>query len=169
MTQLADQMAQLRPAPSRALVSVLNAAGGLDVRGGRKGFSALLGPVDAQLALSVFSLLPWLCAHFRYSMHSSLAALSILVRPRSASLGLAHHGRAGRRCCITGRAVMHACVCWHVCCMQSVRSLRPLSLEPEMIVGDEISAASSAAVCAPCSPLSLFSLGWARAVKQQTQ
>lgn len=98
MTQLADQMAQLRPAPSRALVSVLNAAGGLDVRGGRKGFSALLGPVDAQLALSVFSLLPWLCAHFRYSMHSSLAALSILVRPRSAFLGLAPPACLPRSC-----------------------------------------------------------------------
>ena len=79
MTQLVDQMAQLRPSPPRKSVSVLNAAGGVDMRGGRKGLSALLGPVEAQLALSLFSLLPWLCAHFRYSVHSRLASLCILV------------------------------------------------------------------------------------------
>ena len=81
MTQLADQMAQLRPSPPRRDVSVLNAAGGVDMRGGKHGLSALLGPVEAQLALSLFSLLPWLCANFRYSVHTSLASLCILVRP----------------------------------------------------------------------------------------
>lgn len=90
MTQLVDQMAQLRPLASRASVSVLNAAGGSDLRGGRKGLSALLGPVEAQLALSLFSLLPWLCAHFRYSLHTNLASLCILVRLRRAGKHTLH-------------------------------------------------------------------------------
>lgn len=80
MTQLVDQIAQLRPAPPRHSVSLLNAAGGVDMRGGRQGLSALLGPVEAQLAISLFSLLPWLCAHFRFSVHTRLASLCILVR-----------------------------------------------------------------------------------------
>ncbi len=45
----------------------------------QEGLSAVLGDVRSQLALSLSSLLPWLCVHFRGSPHSSLAAVCIAV------------------------------------------------------------------------------------------
>lgn len=37
--------------------------------------------VQAQLALCIMAQLPWLCRHFRFSVHSGLASVSTLVSP----------------------------------------------------------------------------------------
>lgn len=78
MTQVAQQLAAAREAPQSALVAAWARPG----RSSGGGLAALLGDVDAQLALSLAALLPWLSLHFRHSPHTPLAALCILVRGR---------------------------------------------------------------------------------------
>lgn len=46
----------------------------------QEGLSSVLGDVYAQMALSIFALLPWLCLHFRHCPQSPLAAVCIAVR-----------------------------------------------------------------------------------------
>lgn len=50
----------------------------------QEGISAVLGDVRAQMAFSLSALLPWLCAHFRGSHHSPMAAVCIAVLALSA-------------------------------------------------------------------------------------
>ena len=79
MAQLAHQIAQASPPAPGGLWGVYSPGpGGLGDT--PEGLTPVLGDPTAQLALSLFSLLPWLCANFRYSPQSSVAALCLLVR-----------------------------------------------------------------------------------------
>ena len=84
MAQLAHQIAQASaPAPGGLWGVYCPGSGGLgDTLGG---LTPVLGDPAAQLALSLFSLLPWLCANFRYSPQANVAALCLMVM-RSSSL-----------------------------------------------------------------------------------
>ena len=84
MTQLAEQIASSRPPFSTqarsqyiSSVSILEETQG---QGGTyKGLAALFGdPID-QLALSIFSLLPWLCLHFQHTPFTPVAQACIKV------------------------------------------------------------------------------------------
>ena len=79
MAQLAHQIAQASESAPDGLWAVHQPGSGPPA-GSLEGLAPVLGAPTAQLALSLLSLLPWLCAHFRYSPHASVAALCLLVR-----------------------------------------------------------------------------------------
>jgi len=85
MTQLADQIASSRP-PFRShkqaqYVTSMSVVGETQGQGGTyKGLAALFGDPKDQLALSVFSLLPWLCLHFQHTPFTPVAQACIKVR-----------------------------------------------------------------------------------------
>ena len=78
MAQLAHQIAQVSEPVTDALWGV-HLPGAGPAGGSMAGLAPVLGATQAQLALSLLSLLPWLCAHFRYSPHANVAALCLLV------------------------------------------------------------------------------------------
>lgn len=82
MTQLADQIACSRPpAKSQAArqritsMSILQQTQGQS--GTYNGLAALFGDPHDQLALSIFSLLPWLCLHFQHTPFTLIAQACI--------------------------------------------------------------------------------------------
>ncbi len=84
MTQLADQIASSRP-PFRSnkqaqYVTSMSIVAETQGQGGTyKGLAALFGHPKDQLALSVFSLLPWLCLHFQHTPFTPIAQACIKV------------------------------------------------------------------------------------------
>ena len=84
MTQLAEQIASSRPpfkSQARSqFVSSMSILEAMQGQGGTyKGLAALFGDPTDQLALSMFSLLPWLCLHFRHTPFTPLAQSCIQV------------------------------------------------------------------------------------------
>lgn len=84
MTQLAEITAQTQPAirsaPPRYITSSSILASAQGQAGAYKGLAALFGDPRDQLAFSIFSLLPWLCLHFRHTAYTPLAQACIKVR-----------------------------------------------------------------------------------------
>ncbi|DBA89055.1 TPA: hypothetical protein ACH3X2_000264 [Trebouxia sp. C0005] len=82
MTQLADQIASSRPpfrSPTQAqYLTSMSIVGETQGQGSTyKGLAALFGDPKDQLALSVFSLLPWLCLHFQHTPFTPVAQACI--------------------------------------------------------------------------------------------
>ena len=87
MAQLAHQIAQASdPAPD-GLWGLHELGSGLP-GGSAEGLTPVVGAPEAQVAVSLLALLPWLCAHFRYSPHASVAALCLLVCPFESDLNV---------------------------------------------------------------------------------
>ena len=84
MTQLADQIGRSRP-PCRShtsaqYVTSLGIVEETQGQGGTyNGLAALFGDPRDQLALSIFSLLPWLCLHFQHTSFTPIAQACIKV------------------------------------------------------------------------------------------
>ncbi|KAL0053523.1 hypothetical protein WJX82_006983 [Trebouxia sp. C0006] len=96
MTQLADQIASSRP-PFRSnkqpqYVTSMSIVGETQGQGGTyKGLAALFGDPKDQLALSIFSLLPWLCLHFQHTPFTPVAQACIkALRSACDKLRLVH-------------------------------------------------------------------------------
>ena len=84
MTQLADQIACSRPpAKSQAATQRITSMSILQQTQGQSGtyngLAALFGDPYDQLALSIFSLLPWLCLHFQHTPFTLIAQACIKV------------------------------------------------------------------------------------------
>ena len=76
MTQLAEQIANMtRPASVReeAVTALTLMEGSSAPEGSGDAVAALLGDPRDQLAFTIFSVLPWLCVHFRHSSHAATA------------------------------------------------------------------------------------------------
>lgn len=76
MTQLAEQIANMRrPAGAReeAVTALTLMEGSPAPEGSNDAVAALLGDPRDQLAFTIFSVLPWLCVHFRHSSHAATA------------------------------------------------------------------------------------------------
>ena len=76
MTQLAEQIANMRrPASAReeAVTALTLMEGSPAPEGSGDAVAALLGDPRDQLAFTIFSVLPWLCVHFRHSSHTATA------------------------------------------------------------------------------------------------
>ena len=84
MTQLADQVSRSRPpARSQTLTQHLTSMSILEQTQSQSatyhGFAALVGDPHDQLALSIFSLLPWLCLHYQHTRFTLIAQACIKV------------------------------------------------------------------------------------------
>ena len=143
MAQLAHQVSQVSEPVADALWGVHNPGSG-PAGATLAGLNPILGSSDAQLALSLLSLLPWLCTHFRHSPHAHIAALCILVRFPACSLQLA--------ACPTGLLVPQLpwlCTHFRHCLHAHIAAVCVLVRLPACSLPDRL-AGATAAVTAQC-------------------
>eukprot|EP00891_Asterochloris_glomerata_P001080 jgi/Astpho2/1080/fgenesh1_pg.00017_%23_19_t len=100
MTQLAEQIANMRrPAGAReeAVTALTLMEGSPAPEGSNDAVAALLGDPRDQLAFTIFSVLPWLCVHFRHSSHAATAGACTRALARACDAMALHHAADGLR------------------------------------------------------------------------
>lgn len=111
--KLAEQLNAVLSESPEGVASTWSVACAARTSGGRNGFTALLGPVRCQLAITLLSLLPWIITHCLDTRPPTEDALSPEAgfNHRSVSLG------SGKRAEETHRTLQSAIVALAGCCI----------------------------------------------------